>query len=76
MEVRLKINGKPVELTKAYTSIRVHSRCFVGFYADVSDLKPGKKYKMELTLPELKPGQFQGLFFENIETEFTGRIKL
>jgi len=75
MEARLKINGKPVELTKAYTSIRVHSRCFVGFYADVSDLKPGKKYEMQFSLPKLRPGQFQGLFFENIETEFTGQIK-
>lgn len=75
MEVRLKINGKPVELTKAYTSIRVHSRCFVGFYADVSDLKAGKKYEIQFSLPKLRPGQFQGLFFENIETEFTGQIK-
>ena len=48
---------------------------FVGFYADVSHLKPGKRYQLEATLPAgLKPGQFQGIFFENVETEFTDRI--
>ena len=48
---------------------------FVGFYADVSDLKPDKRYKFELTLPDgLKPGQFQGMFFENVETEFTDHL--
>ena len=38
----------------------------------MSDLKPGRRYEVEVTLPDgLKPGQFQGLFFENVETEYT-----
>jgi hypothetical protein len=74
MEIQLSINGEPIELNKAYTSIRRHPRCFVGFYADVSHLKPDEEYQAELILPDLKPGQFQGLFFENIETEYSSDI--
>ena len=79
MEAAMKIDGKPVEVKKAYSS-RTPGRLqfgkghntFTGFYADVSDLKPGRRYEVEVTLPDgLKPGQFQGLFFENVETEYT-----
>jgi len=74
MNVKLRIDGQPVELTKAYSSIRTHPPSFVGFYADVSSLRSDREYHVELTLPLLKPGQFQGLFFDNIETEYTERI--
>jgi len=79
MEATMKIDGKPIEVKKAYSS-RTPGRLqfgkghntFTGFYADVSDLKPGRRYVVEVTLPDgLKPGQFQGLFFENVETEYT-----
>lgn len=71
----LKIDGKPVELQKAYASVRVNRRNFVGFYADVSDLTADQEHKLELELPRgLKPGQFQGVFFENVETEYTEEI--
>jgi hypothetical protein len=30
---------------------------------------------LTLVLPTLKPGQFQGVFFENVETEYTDRIR-
>jgi len=75
MDLQLKLNNKPIELVKAYTSIRRHPRCFVGFYADISELKADTEYQVELILPALKPGQFQGLFFENIEAEYTSNIK-
>lgn len=75
MDVKLKIEGQSVELKKAYSSVRVHSRCFVGFYADLSLLKSDKVYKVELELPSLKPGQFQGLFFENVQTEYTTNVR-
>ena len=40
--------------------------------SDVSHLQPGQTYEVEVTLPgNLQPGQFQGLFFENVEAEFT-----
>ncbi len=71
----LKIDGRPVELLKAYASVRANRRNFVGFYADVSDLAADQDHKLELDLPRpLKPSQFQGVFFENIETEYTEEI--
>jgi len=71
----LRIDGRPVELRKAYASVRANRRNFVGFYADVSDLAAGREHSLELELPHsLKPGQFQGVFFENIETEYTSEI--
>jgi hypothetical protein len=74
--VSLKIDGRPVELKKAYASVRANRRNFTGFYADVSDLAPDVDHRLELGLPqELKPGQFQGVFFENVETEWTGAVK-
>jgi hypothetical protein len=67
----LKIDGAPVELVKAYASVRANRRNFTGFYADVSGLAAGA-HKLELTLPAgLKAGQYQGVFFENVETEYT-----
>ena len=77
MEVTMSLNGQPLEVKKAYNSIYGHSpqRTFLGFYADISDLKPDTEYSLEIDLPSLAPGQFQGLFFENIETEYTAQIK-
>lgn len=73
MSVSLRLDGKAVELKKAYSSVRPHPASFVGFYADVSGLKPDRDYRVELHLPGLRPGQFQGLLFENVETEYTER---
>lgn len=71
-EASLKIDGQPVELKKAYASVRANRRTFTGFYADVSAIAPDKEHKLELVLPAgLKPGQYQGVFFENVETEYT-----
>lgn len=73
MEVGMTIDGKPVEVRKAYSAIYpvARERTFVGFYADVSSLQADVKHKVELMLSTLQPGQFQGLFFENVEAEFT-----
>lgn len=70
----MSTDGKPVELKKAYSSIRAVDSTFVGFYADVSSLAPDQEHTLTLTLPTLKPGQFQGVFFENVETEYTERL--
>ena len=72
--VRLRIDGQTLELTPAYSSIRPHPRTFLGFYADVSLLSPDRDYDVELELPALRPGQFQGLFFENVATEWTAAV--
>jgi hypothetical protein len=75
-EASLKIDGQPVDLKKAYASVRTNRRNFTGFYADLSSIAPDKEHKLELRLPTgLKPGQYQGLFFENIETEYTSPLR-
>jgi hypothetical protein len=76
MAVSLKINGLPVEVLKAYNSVYPHSpqRTFLGHYADVSRLRPDSPIDIEVMLPTLEPGRFQGVFFENVEAEYTRRI--
>jgi hypothetical protein len=74
-EARLRIDGRTVELKKAYTAVRAARRTFVGFYADLSLLSPDREHAIELDLPPLRPGQLQGVFFENLEPEYTDRIR-
>jgi len=75
-EARLTIDGRTVEMKKAYTAIRVVPRTFVGFYADVSLLDPDRSYRFDFELPAgIKPGQFRGLFLENVETEYTSVVR-
>lgn len=73
MEAGLAIDGKAVELRKAYSSI-APSHAFTGWYADVSALAPDVTHAVSVKLPSLKTGQFQGIFFENVETEYTDRM--
>jgi hypothetical protein len=75
--VGLTLNGQPVELKRAYSDVYPlgRERTFTGFYADVSSLKPDTRYTVEASLPAgLQPGQFQGLFFENVEAEVTSEL--
>jgi hypothetical protein len=76
MGVSLKVNGQPVQVLKAYNSVYPHSpeRTFLGHYADLSRLRPDTPHTLEVTLPTLEPGRFRGLFFENVEPEYTKRI--
>ncbi|MGZ7066551.1 MAG: hypothetical protein ACXVI6_09355, partial [Candidatus Aminicenantales bacterium] len=76
MDVAVKIDGKPVDVKKAYNGVYPHSpkRTYLGSYADLSSLKPDTPYEIEVTVPALAPGQFMGLFFENVEPEYTERI--
>jgi hypothetical protein len=78
MRAALTIDGKPIPLTKAYNSIYGHEpkRTFLGFYADLSALGAEREHAFALTLPRLAPGRFQGLFFENVEPEFTTEIRM
>jgi len=73
MAVALAVDGKPVELRKAYSSI-APSHAFTGWYADISAIAPDVRHSIALSLPPLKPGQFQGVFFENVETEYTDKV--
>lgn len=77
MEVGLKIGGQAVEVRKAYSDVFPlgRERTFTGFYADVTGLAPDQAHAVEVSLPAgLKPGQFQGLFLENLETAFTSEL--
>jgi hypothetical protein len=76
MEVTVKVDGRPVAPVKAYNSVYAHSpaRTFLGNYLDLSALSPDRAYEIEVTLPPLAPGRFLGLFFENVEPEFTRAI--
>jgi hypothetical protein len=74
-EPRMIIDGQPVELKRAYSAVRAVRDTFVGFYADVSALTPDRAHPLELHLPALRPGQFQGVFFENIELESTTDVR-
>ncbi len=76
MAVSLKVNGQPVEVLKAYNSVYPHApeRTFLGFYADLSRVRPDTPVDIEVGLPTLEPGRFQGVFFENVEPEYTKRI--
>ena len=77
MAVSMKIDGQAVQVRKAYSSVHPQGakRTFVGFYADVSALEPDRRHEVELSLPDLEPGRFQGLFFDNVEPEHTNRLR-
>ena len=63
----MRIDGQPVELRKAYSSIRRVPQDFVGFWADISTLAAEQPHTLELQLPATRQGQFQGVFLENVE---------
>ncbi|MEJ7739677.1 MAG: hypothetical protein WKF97_19810 [Chitinophagaceae bacterium] len=71
MQVEMRLNGKKVELIKAYSTVRPNRGSLVGWYCDISNLAPETLHAVDLSLPVLRPGQFQGLFFENIEKKYT-----
>jgi hypothetical protein len=74
MPVRLKINGEEMALQRGYASIRPNPRCFTGYYADVLSLQADQTHTVELSLPPMEAGGFQGLFFDNVETEYTDQV--
>ena len=74
MQVSATLDGKPLPLTRAYSSTRVHAPSFVGFYVDLSKIAPDTQHSFALNLPQLKPGQFQGVFFDNVESQFTEEL--
>jgi hypothetical protein len=65
------VDGQPVILKRAYSSVRVHSTSFVGFYADMSNTTSDVVHTLQIDLSELSEGVFQGVFFDNVEPEYT-----
>lgn len=73
----LSIDGKIVELKEAYNGVYPNvERSYLGVYADISFLQPGISHKAVIQLPGgLQAGQFQGVFVDHVEDEFTTEIK-
>ena len=73
MTVSATINGNAVTVNKAYNGVYTNSgdQTFLGFYIDVSALLPDTLYNIQVTVPSMTAGRFQGLFFDNVETEYT-----
>jgi len=65
------LDGQPLIIQPAYSSSRVNAPCFVGFYADLSKITPDAQHKIELHVSPLKPGQLQGVFFDNVTPQLT-----
>ncbi len=68
------VDGQVLLLKPAYSSVRVHAASFVGFYADVSTIAPDVRHKIELRIPQMAPGQFQGVFFDNVTPQLTESV--
>jgi hypothetical protein len=68
------LDGQPLTLSRAYSSVRVHSPSFVGFYADLSKIAPERQHSFTLQLPQLRAGQFQGVFFDNVQPRLTEEL--
>jgi hypothetical protein len=76
-QVGLEIDGRPVEVRKAYSNVFPlgRERTFTGFYADLTNVLPDTPHQLEVDLPPgLQPGQFQGLFLENVAAQFTDQL--
>jgi hypothetical protein len=74
-DLGMTIDGKPAEVRKAYNNIYGNRKSnFLGWYADISALEAEKEHILEVVVPPMAAGRFQGLFFENIEPEFTQSI--
>jgi len=70
--VELVIDGAKVPVTKAYNSRGLqHSRCFLGFYFDASDLPVGS-HTMSVNVPAR--ADFEGVFWENVEDEYATEV--
>jgi hypothetical protein len=68
-----QINSNPVIIHKAYnTRDHYDGGRFMGFYIDLTSIvtQANVEYHLSLDIPQLKPGQYQGLFLENIERIF------
>jgi len=74
LEPHISIDGHSATFMRAYSSVRVDPPSFVGFYLDLSHIEPDVEHRIELRLSGLRDGQFQGLSFDNVESEYTQAI--
>lgn len=74
MAMSASLDGRPLALAPAYSSVRVDPRCFVGFYADLSKIEPDTHHTIELRIPQSASVELQGIFFDNVLPQFTESI--
>jgi len=72
--VSASLDGRPLKLETAYSSIRIHAASFIGLYADLSTIAPDKQHKLVLRLPAAVQDKLQGVFFDNVESQFTEEV--
>jgi len=83
MAIDMFIDGNKVDLRRAFNS-RGHGaarttqdaqkNCFLGFYYDASHIEAGASHSLAIRLPVIQKGSFQGVFWENVETDFTSEV--
>ena len=71
IKVSAHLDGRPLALKPAYSSVRAHAASFVGFYADLSGIAPDVRHTIELQASETAKAKLQGIFFDNVEPQFT-----
>ncbi|CAF1532190.1 unnamed protein product [Rotaria sp. Silwood1] len=68
--ITAQINNNSIIVHKSYnTHDHYYQQRFIGFYLDLTNIviQPNVQYYLSLNMPHMQPGQFQGLFLENIE---------
>ncbi|CAF1092355.1 unnamed protein product [Adineta ricciae] len=68
--ITAEINHTPIQVHKGYnTRDHIDRDRFMGYYLDLTRVvtQANVGYELTLNMPTLNPGQFQGLFLENIE---------
>jgi hypothetical protein len=68
------LDDQTMTLKPAYSSVRVHPNSFVGFYADLSSIASDHQHKLSLRIPDQARTKFQGVYFENVEPQFTEEV--
>jgi hypothetical protein len=72
--VSASLDGRPLKLEPAYSSIRIHAASFIGLYADLSTIASDKQHNLVLRLPAAVQDKLQGVFFDNVESQFTEEV--
>jgi len=73
--VTATLDDEPLRFQPAYSSSRVDSPSFVGFYADLSRITPDVRHTIKMRIDGVDPDLVQGIFFDNIEPQLTESIK-
>ncbi len=73
--VTATLDDKQLAFQPAYSAGRVEPATFVGFYADLSGITPAARHTIKMHISGTDRGQLQGVFFDNVEPQFTESIR-